>query len=154
MPREASVIVRGGGRGSVAANVPGTAYPPWIVHDHDGGGQDLHLRRWPRTAGCRALYHREGATRRVARSRAEAGRNLYGRHFRRRARLDCRRAGNPVRAGAGRFTSLGLAAALLALFVPAPAAIQSAIACAPQRGASLRPRRQALSALPRRRRAI
>ena len=103
----ASVVVRGGGRGSVAANVLGTACPPWIVYDHDGGRQDVHLRRRPRPAGCRALYLREGATLRPARSRAEARRSLYGRHFRRRTRLHCRRAGDPVRARAGCFTDLG-----------------------------------------------
>jgi hypothetical protein len=34
----------GGGRGSVADDVSGSAYPPRILHGDDGAGQDLHLR--------------------------------------------------------------------------------------------------------------
>src|SRR5579864_8682516 len=150
----ANVDVRGGGRGSVAANVLETACPPWIVYGHDGRGQDAHFRRRQRPAGCRALHVRQGATRRVARSRDETRRSLYGRHFRRRTRLDCRRAGAPVRAGTVCFANLGPAAAAHALSVPPLAAVQSAIPRPPQRRPSLRPRRQAVPAVPRRRRAV
>src|ERR1700733_15527661 len=154
MLRKGGRSVRGGGRGSVAANVLEAACPSWIFHGHDGGRRDIHLRRRPRAAGCRALYLRKGATLGLARSGAKTRRSLYGRHVRRRTRLDCRRAGDPVRARALCLTDLGLAAAVRALPVPALAAIQSAISRPPQRRASLRPRRRALPALPRRRRAI
>src|ERR1700692_1764892 len=154
MLRPGEGVVRGGGRGSVAANVLETACPPWIVYDHDSGRQDVHFRRRPRPAGCRALYLRKGATLRPARSRAEVRRSLYGRHLHRRTWLNCRCAGGPVRTRALCFTDLGLAAAAHALSVPAPATFQPAIPRPPQRPTPLRPRWQAVPAVSRRRRAI
>ncbi len=64
-------------------------------------GLHLHLWRRQRTARRGALHHGKGATRGPARSRAEARRSLYGRHLRRRTRLDCRRACDPAASGAG-----------------------------------------------------
>ena len=83
----------------------------------------------------------------AARSRTQIRRSLYGRYLGGRAGYDCRRVGGP--AGARRRSpEMGAAAMAAALHRPPPQAVQSAQARAPQRRASLRPRRPALFALP------
>ena len=139
--------------GPVASSAVAELHSPGGAHGYDFAGNHVHLRRRQRHAGGGAHHQPGGRMGAGARSRAEIGRSLHGRHLRGRARLDRRRA-VALHEPAERAAALGAPAIPAALPRPPPRPVQSAQARAPQRGASLRPRRPALFAVPRRRPAI
>ena len=77
-----------------------TVHPRGNLRLTTAGGKTFHLRRRHRQAGRDPLHHPRRRARRAARSRAAVRRSLYGRHVRRRAGLDRRRARDRAAASA------------------------------------------------------
>src|SRR6266568_2295877 len=87
--------LHGGFNGPCVALFPGAVHSPRFDDLHDREWNEIHLRGWGGPAGFRAVPDRGDRSQNPSQSRTLPWRSLYGRHIRRRGRLDCGRAGNP-----------------------------------------------------------